>query len=595
MGGEPTWTDKNASKQVEVDSDPLGPEEWLFEAEIAKLEGRFWDALINLESVLRAEPEVAEAYIEKGLILTLLGRGMASLVALERALEIHPDDFYAYSLMGDALLGIGRCEDASVSYGRSNELNPNYVDSNIGRGMALAGINSTASEHDYDVALKELDRRIANDNEDAKAYGLRGTVWLLRGDFDRAKKDMDRSIEIQVFQGIEYEVYLWRGLARLASADHEGALRDYHVQMDLYPECPEPYLQVGVALTALGRVDEAKAALSQAIQMGSRNSQAYWSRGLLLQGEGSVELALSDFEEAISIDPGEAISHYGRGANLLELERLEEGLTSLSQAISLDGTDIDYFVARSNGYGALGRIEDAIGDLGAALELDESRVDLYICRAMYHRQLGDDSEAVDDLIKATELDPTCDTASFELGKIVMGHSTGDPEDHAIALGFFDDAIEANPNAEEYHEKRAEVLVLMGDNARAIESLGFALALAPTDALYFSRAKAWFALGDSEAALRDLTNACTIQPQKEYLSWRGALSGMVGRYGEAMEFLDAAIELGGDTMDYFNRAWAKAEFEQFPAAIQDLHVALQMDPHNEGARDKLAEVMQHIAK
>lgn len=78
------------------------------------------------------------------------------------------------------------------------------------------------------------------------------------------------------------------------------------------------------------------------------------------------------------------------------------------------------------------------------------------------------------------------------------------------------------------------------------------------------------LGDAEAAMRDYTEACRLDPERPLaFASLGRLLEQQGRYTEAVELLDKALELDGDEVDFYrSRAACLRAMSHWDSAADD---------------------------
>jgi Tfp pilus assembly protein PilF len=128
------------------------------------------------------------------------------------------------------------------------------------------------------------------------------------------------------------------GNARLDADDPGGALAEY--QRALTAATPgldtsRIHHNLGAALAALGRHDEAVAAFTRAI--GRRDGvDSRLARATVLQYTGAPAAALADFEAVLAIRPDHPSARLGRGTTLLDLGRPREAIPDLEVTAAAD-------------------------------------------------------------------------------------------------------------------------------------------------------------------------------------------------------------------------------------------------------------------
>lgn len=101
------------------------------------------------------------------------------------------------------------------------------------------------------------------------------------------------------------------------------------------PETAQDYTDLGLALTGLGRFDEARSALDEAIELGPGSLAAYLARAELNWRTGQSEAAVHDAQVALFISSGGAVrAHYVLGQIALEGGDLEAATDHYWRAVT---------------------------------------------------------------------------------------------------------------------------------------------------------------------------------------------------------------------------------------------------------------------
>jgi tetratricopeptide (TPR) repeat protein len=128
--------------------------------------------------------------------------------------------------------------------------------------------------------------------------------------------------------------------------------------------------------------------------------------------------------------------------------------------------------------------------------------------------------------------------------------------------------------------RAESCAQRGDLSSALEHLGRALTLEPSNGLLWrARAESHLALRHLEAACEDLTQALELNPRDALsLSLRGTARASRGRLDEALADCSSALEIDpGDLRLWTNRAEVYRTHGKLELAIADYGRAIAIDP------------------
>lgn len=162
-------------------------------------------------------------------------------------------------------------------------------------------------------------------------------------------------------------------------------------------------------------------------------------------------------------------------------------------------------------------------------------------RANIHLKTGHPAQAEQDYTLALKLMPDLHqalanrgVARAQQGKLKQG------------LDDFDSALAQDPGQARYYANRGYALRRLGRLDEALAAYNRALELEPDQpAALNKRAMLLFGQGNAKPALADLDRAITLQPDNAlFLCNRGQLLQALGRYEQATEQYQLAVELGG---------------------------------------------------
>ncbi len=145
--------------------------------------------------------------------------------------------------------------------------------------------------------------------------------------------------------------------------------------VDVDPRSGIARANLGAALSAHGRTEEAMAELREAIRLRPGYPDAHLSLGLMLAQGGDPAGAVPHFSEALRLWPRFAEAHNNLGAALAVQGRRDEALSHFREALRLNP---DYAEARNNLGLALaqdGKLREAAEQFARAVELNPEWID----------------------------------------------------------------------------------------------------------------------------------------------------------------------------------------------------------------------------
>ncbi len=128
----------------------------------------------------------------------------------------------------------------------------------------------------------------------------------------------------QVTKGVEEEV---------GAEEAVGFLR---AALVVRPESFAVHINLGIALKAKGRVNDAIAHYERALQINPNAAQAHNNFGAALNAKGRVDDAIARYERALQIDPNYALAHTNLGAALYHTGRVDDAIAHFERALQID-------------------------------------------------------------------------------------------------------------------------------------------------------------------------------------------------------------------------------------------------------------------
>ena len=174
---------------------------------------------------------------------------------------------------------------------------------------ALAPASSPATPVD-DPAIKELDKKIALNRDDAAAYYKRGQLYAQHGDFSRAVKDFDEVIRLNPKDVEGLNNRCW---ARAMIGELQPALKDCDAALELRPRYLDALDSRGFVNLKLGQPKNAIADYDAALRINPKHPSALYGRGIAKMRTGNTVGGDGDVAAAKLIQPDIADEFVGYG------------------------------------------------------------------------------------------------------------------------------------------------------------------------------------------------------------------------------------------------------------------------------------------
>ncbi len=258
---------------------------------------------------------------------------------------------------------------------------------------------------------------------------------------------------------------------------NQGELQEALIQGEAlakqFPDVPFTPNLLGAVYVGLGRLEQAVASYTRALQIKPDLVEAHNNLGAALNNLGKSDQAISSINKALQIKPDFAEAHYNLGAALNNLDKPEEAVASYEKALRLkpDYTDAHYNLG--NALNRLGEPEEAVSSLRKALQIKPDFAEAHNNLGAVLYKLGKPGQAVSSLRKALQINPNYAEAHYNLG-----NALNDLEKAEEAVSSLAKALQIKPDYAEAHNNLGNTLSDLGKRDEAISSLAKALQIKP---------------------------------------------------------------------------------------------------------------------
>jgi len=305
------------------------------------------------------------------------------------------------------------------------------------------------------------------------------------------------------------------------------------------------HLNLGLALGAEGRLDEAIEHYQKAAELNPNQPQAYNNLGIMLVGKGRLEEAVTNFTRAVQIQPGYAEARLNWGTVLAMQGKISEAIALFQQALDLkpDYADAHYNLGRV--LAAQGKMAEAIGHYQRAIQLQPDSPEVYYNLGIALAAEGKAAEAAGQYRAVIQLEPNYADAHGNLANVLAAQ--GRLEE---AVREYQRTLELVPNSAQAHFRYGQALQAQHDYVGAKIEYQQALALEPKHR-GANLSLAWLLATCSDGSLRDGNRAVEMAREAKALSGGespqvldtlAAAYAEAGRYGEAVATAKRALEL-----------------------------------------------------
>jgi len=317
--------------------DPSSKWVWLWKGVLAKeLEGDCETARKCYEKSLEIDPKFDMAWYN--LAWTWMHKSSKNYAkareCLQKALALNPDYKEACYAMG-------------MSYGYED----NYPVANTWMDKAIAIDGTFLSAHkwrgiicgemsQHEEAIKSFGSAILLDPMNADLYVRRAKMSVALGKLDDALRDLNFAYELDPKAK---RTLLYLGDVYRKAANDERALAFYDKAIDVDKRYDDAYARKAEILANMGKLDEALAAIDQAIAVTTYKVERFWvKKGDILDATGKSSDAVECYAKARTIAPRFAEAWKKEAMTLRKLGKAAEAKAAATAYLELVPTDEDF-------------------------------------------------------------------------------------------------------------------------------------------------------------------------------------------------------------------------------------------------------------
>lgn len=333
-------------------------------------------AMVEIEDAISHNPEVPEAYVQKGYIHLVRGELNQATTAL-KFVEEHIDEFQNDDSKYAGLLNIG----------------------NLRYQLEL-----------YSEALEFFEQAKVIGGRDPELYNAIGLTYMALGEADKAKEAYSITLDVDADN-----FYAYGNLAALFlnSGELDRGLSEINTALGINPYVPQFYLIKAELLAAKNQIDEAIGVYSEALLIWDNFGSAYYQRGDLNLLQGNYLDAANDFSS--SKDYGIVDGLLGLGYAYNGLTQYDRAITAFSEYLAnIEAIDLRAVYEIALGYYQLENYSEAINSIDELLKLEPEDTEALLIKAFSYEKLNQYEEAKDILNIILSIEPNHKQALEEI-------------------------------------------------------------------------------------------------------------------------------------------------------------------------------------
>ncbi|MEM7586544.1 MAG: tetratricopeptide repeat protein [Acidobacteriota bacterium] len=440
----------------------------------------------------------------------------AAAASLERALALQTDDLPAQRRLAEVRLALGEVEAAGQHFAPLVEKAPFAAAGHFGLGRvalaqgeadkAIGHFEATLERqpqagsvrHSLAMALRELERE-----EEAEAQLAEKAV----GEVSSPDRLMQRLESLAVSSG----AYLKRGNRALVAGRLEDAAEAFRKAVKADPTSGEIRRNLAGVLLRQNKIEEAVEELREGVESSPNDVWLHFDLGNALLQKQLASQAVASFQRAVEIDPKLTSAHFNLANALIGLQRWEEARPHLEAVARQDPGNPRARYLSGMAWHHQGRSELGIQQLRKLLEEDPTNTVARMGLGSIMEEIKNDRGAVRAYRPGLDLDIPPEEKSQLINPLAkITWRLGQPD---LAIVYWRQGIELQPESSEAHTNLANALQLMGNRDEALLLFERAVELDPQNATaWLSEASLWILNKNFTMARQRLEAALRIAPE-----------------------------------------------------------------------------------
>lgn len=293
------------------------------------------------------------------------------------------------------------------------------------------------------------------------------------------------------------------------------------------------------ALASLEKLDEAGAAVDQALALNPELNEAFVIKSRVLSLQGEMEAAEMQVDAALSADPKNVEALIQKGDLRRQASDLDEAISHLTRAVTLAPLNEKARLFRAQAYLADQNYEKARDDADVILERNEQHPIAAYLKAFSLTFMGDRTEALETLTKSTG------TERYAPARLLLSELNLGVRNFSQARLHIDRFLAEYPNHAGGMILSGAIFLAEGEPQVAVDLIDPVNAQIPGNLKVVTLlAAAYSALGDHSRAAELYNEATEIDPENEEVRFRLAREQMgSGALSEAVQELSILAQGG----------------------------------------------------
>lgn len=272
-----------------------------------------------------AKPFLYEPWFFRGVAKFYLDDYVGAENDCSEAIKRNPYVTGMYELRGLCRIRQKKFDDAISDYDMSIKYDP------TSRGLWYNRVLCRIENKDFDRANTELDSMMVRWSDYSKVYSLKAEVCLMQKDTICGAQYLDKSLEIDPYDG---ETWTVRAMISLSRKQWRDADEQLGKAIHLKPNAVGNYVNRALARYNINNLRGAMDDYDKAIEIDPNNFMAHYNRGQLRVQVGDYNRAITDFDFIIQHEPQNFMAIFNRALLLDRTGNLQGAIRDYTSVIN---------------------------------------------------------------------------------------------------------------------------------------------------------------------------------------------------------------------------------------------------------------------
>ena len=327
-------------------------------------------------------------------------------------------------------------------------------------------------------------------------------------DDEKYSEVLDHSNNNLVLNPEDEVALFYKGLAYFHQSEYFLALSVFDTVNEKNPKNAEGFYYKARTFYSLDEFKNALESIDEAIKLDEKNSSYLSRKGLILKQMGEYYDAIRYYNQALEIDPDNTTTLNRKGVALKNLGFYDAAIENYDKALEINPKKESALYNKGRSLLLLERFDESIIYFDKALEINPEKEMAIFYKGVALFNLEKYEESSEYMTLAYSMGRDFDDVYEVISNLYVA------EDHSLAINFYDNLLEHNP-------ENITILVL--------------------------KSYALLTLGLYDESIATLDQSLKLMPDSfELISLKGIVLFLSGNDAESVEYFDKALKLSNDT-------------------------------------------------